>query len=256
MSPRNALIALCLSLLVGSGIWLMVSPSAPDAADRQPLFSGGESPIQDLAEQPAAREPVVEGQFTRRLVVGSTDQAGELIQKMECFERGDCDADSTDSRADHQRQAQAIAGQLSQLDASQSGARELALRALQLPNGHVQRAALDVIMQQAPEAQTTEAVASAIANGHDAPLFEHAAEWLAAAVAAGHAAPVEQMLGESLVSGSPYLAQSMADQILRFLTEENLALFADLQQQLPPHSQRALRLRQALHEFDLRRSGG
>ena len=175
---------------------------------------------------------------------------------MACFERGDCGAPSTDSRADHQREAEAIVRELSQLDGRAPEARAQALRALRLPNGHVQRAALDVIMQQAPDAQSADAVAQAIAQSHDAPLFEHAADWLAEAVQTGHVAPVERMLGESILHGSPFLAQSMADQLLRFLTEDNRLLFAEIEQQLPAHSLRALRLRQALQEFDLQQRGG
>jgi hypothetical protein len=174
-----------------------------------------------------------------------------------------CGLDDSDPRAAHFDLGQRLAKELGNLAAlARIGALgdvdggSIARRNLQYEDGHVQEAALSLISTLPPDPANVDAILAALQRGHDAGIYGQAMQELLRYPDEAARSRVENTLIETMQTGGHFAGQTVAQEILPFLNNGNLARFQELAEQLPPGSAKRKLLEGTLVEFEQRQRGG
>lgn len=131
---------------------------------------------------------------------------------------------------------------------------EMARNFIDHADGFVQEAALNLMSIQPPDKDSAVALINAMKSSYDAKIMKQAMQELQRYP--DLQIQVDRLLANSLQTGSLYVAQEVALNILPHLNAKNYLKFQSIAEKLPQNSQRARALKSNLREFRLRNSGG
>ncbi|WP_295799116.1 hypothetical protein [uncultured Microbulbifer sp.] len=261
------LYSLIVVVVFASIFWGMRSevPAVSEAVEKKSVLSstGGSPSLQE----PSAADLELDRAVTRQQQLTKGElQARELLARgisdlANCHQTYSCPQDFSDPRASDIKQGRMLADKLEeyadfhrQRDYFDEESAEVARTFLDHPDGFVQEAAIDLVSMQAPSEANGHALINALKDGYDAKVMEQAMKELQRYP--GLQPEIDQLLAESLQTGSFYVAQEVALNILPHLNAENVQMFEQVVSGLPQHSVRAKALKSNIREFRLRQSGG
>lgn len=185
----------------------------------------------------------------------------QIVELANCHQTYSCPQNLSDPRASDILQGEMLAEKLRAYadfhrknDYFDKESAEMARAFLDHSDGFVQEAAIELMSLQAPNRNTALALIDALKSSYDAKVMSQAMKELQRYP--DLQPQVDQLLAQSLQTGSLFVAQEVALNILPHLSPQNLQAFEAVAEKLPQHSLRAKALRSNLREFRLRQSGG
>lgn len=132
--------------------------------------------------------------------------------------------------------------------------RNLTLKYLVHPDGHVQEQAINLLSAHPVDNESGMVLINALKDGYDAPVMRQAMHELQRYQ--GLNAEIDALFQSGMLTGSFYVAREIAKNILPFLNADNIEGYRQLLTSLPPRSKRARYLKANIKEFDLRNTQG
>lgn len=254
------------AIIVGSLYWIFAeegqSPSeslpAEEYANSSVSLSQSEPSAEDLAlDKASPQRPTLSRED---IDVRSTLQS-DIGQLANCHATYSCPQDFSDPRASDIKQGRMLAEKIREYtefhqerDYFDEQSAEMARSFLDHPDGFVQEAAIDLMSMQYPSEENGLALVESLKDGYDAKIMEQAMKELQRYPSLKP--EVSGLLADSLKTGSFFVAQEVALNILPHLNMENLGLFESVAGDLPQNSVRAKALKSNIREFKLRQSNG
>ncbi|WOX05308.1 hypothetical protein [Microbulbifer pacificus] len=185
----------------------------------------------------------------------------EILELANCQQTYSCPQDDSDPRASDILAGKMLAEKLrAYADFHQNNdyfdeeSSEMVRDFVDHSDGFVQEVAIDLMSMQAPNRENALALIESLQSSYDAKIVNQAMKELQRYPELQ--SQIDQMLAQSLQTGSLYVAQEVALNILPLLNSENVRTFEDVAMKLPQHSLRAKALKSNIREFRLRESGG
>ena len=123
-------------------------------------------------------------------------------------------------------------------------------------DGHVKEGALRLLATQPPSPESLNAILNDIIGDTDAQLIEPALRELRKYPSPSDRALIEQRLAASLLTGSPFVAEAISENLGPFINNSSLATFQDAAAQASEGSRIRSNLRAQLADYEKRQSGG
>jgi len=185
----------------------------------------------------------------------------QLLELSNCHQTYTCPEDNSDPRASDILWGQMLAEKLQafadfhrQHDHFDEQTNEIARQFLDHSDGFVQEAAITLLSMQAPNLESGQTLIDALKNSYDAKIMQQAMKELQRYPEL--APKVDQLYAQSLQTGSFYVAQEIALNILPHLNKSNVSMYEAVADKLPQHSLRAKALKSNIKEFKLQSSWG
>ncbi|WP_308368105.1 MULTISPECIES: hypothetical protein [unclassified Microbulbifer] len=229
----------------------------PGEADRPASLSGEPTPQQLARDQPKVQSQSLDDQSGQERSLLHR----QIVELANCHQTYSCPQDLSDPRASDILQGKMLAEKLRayadfhrENDYFDEESAEMARAFLDHPDGFVQEAAIDLMSMQAPNRDNALVLIEALKSSYDARIVNQAMKELQRYP--DLQPQVDQLLSQSLQTGSLFVAQEMALNILPHLSPQNLQAFEEVAEKLPQNSLRVKALKSNLREFRLRQSGG
>jgi len=181
----------------------------------------------------------------------------ESIEKLlTCTDTHTCPEDNSDPRASEFLRASLIVEQIhllkvySDSDLAIEKVREL----LSYPSGHVQEAALDILILSSASEDNIAPILSMLEKSFDAKIMKQALGELERYPDAVN--DYNEVFAQILQTGSMLASNELSKDILPFLSNENIGFYEEVLKKLNPDTQKAKNLKANLFEFSMQQSGG
>jgi hypothetical protein len=185
----------------------------------------------------------------------------KLFNLLHCDQTHTCPVDNSDPRASDLLLGQQITEQLNRYtelhlnnDYFDEEAAQMARELINNRDGFVQEAALDLMSAMGKNTENAQALLSALDQGYDAKIMNQAMKELTRYPELNQ--DIDKLFSENLQTGSLYVAQEIALNILPYLNEGNIDHYIDVANKLPQQSKRADALWSNIKEFKLRQTAG
>jgi hypothetical protein len=187
-----------------------------------------------------------------------------LKQLLECSRGSNCpDLEDSDPRAAFFDLGRRIKNQLGELNnlylenkISDDQLREIASDYMQYQDGHVQEKVLSILSTLEPTAETLNTILSSVKTGYDKKIIKMVMVEFLRYPDSQSRSNINVFLVETLTSGSHYVAQSVAQNIIPLLTTDNISIFEETLTSLPPNTKKYKLLKGSIEEFRLMQSNG
>jgi len=184
-----------------------------------------------------------------------------LLALLNCSETRTCPEDNSDPRASSILLGKMLSENLQQyiqLHVEENYFDQKSLIIVQTfidyPDGHVQQQAISLMSHQPADIPTAEMLIEALVDGYDAKIMKQSLLELQRYPSLE--SEIQALLQQTLITGSFYVAQTVANQILPFLNSKNIQSYIELAAKLPKASKRSRYLLANIKEFQLRQTGG
>jgi hypothetical protein len=279
MKNTNAILSV-LAVTAITGFYLLsnsqnaeLSPINQDATSTENTLASSLNQPSKLIQANANIEPSAEKLKKKALKVTSKEATPiELAAKRKtlkqrlydlqhCNKTDTCPVDNSDPRASDLLLGQQITDKLTQYtelhlenDYFDEEAAEMARDFINNPDGFVQEAALDLMSAMPPSPENAQALLDMLSDSYDAKIMNQAMKELERYPE--YTQQIDQLFAQSLQTGSFYVAQEIALNILPYLNDSNLQTYIDIANKLPQNSKRADALWSNIKEYQLRQTGG
>lgn len=243
---------------------IISSAEKPKKIQVEPLQTKSDT-IQIITEQVNINEPKSEPVSIPKTAKDPLpeDNLEQLRFLNSCYTGIDCGYQDHDPRQVDYQIGQEISDELRNLlsqwknsEITETELEQAALDSLNNPDGHVQQAALDLLAQLPPSAKHFDAIIEITTENYDAMIVEQIMDELYRYIPQGYSAQIDQTFTDLITTGSPNAAQTVTQNIVPFLNNENIASYKDTLATLPANSKKAKQLKAAIEEFELQQSGG
>lgn len=256
----SVLVALAATGTVG---WLVLhQPSPQSTADRDLI------PLHEMTDDSAIVTTQGANEVTQpapeTLAANEQNVINALADARRCYEQpSGCHFSNDDPRMEDIQAGQHYRAALSALhsaimDGQISGAdgRQYALDALAAQDGHVQAMALSILADIDAHPEMIYPLLTVIETSHDAKITETAMVLLSHQPIDGYQPDIDDVLQNSLQTGSVNVSPVVAQSILPYLNDDNVNEYVDLLLTLPDGSQTHQLLDVMLEEYALMQMGG
>jgi len=275
MKNRKLLITIILALTAIMAYQLLESKQTADQAESQePTAVQSSESMQKSADQAQLTEPSSE-QLTAKSTRPQTQQAQlskeaqsirdrlnqELHTLNNCEENQTCPEDNSDPRASSILKSKMLSNLLVQYrnlhieqDYFDDETTQLTQAFLNNPDGHVQEQAINLMSVQVANSDSAKLLISALETSFDAKIMKQAMTELRRYPELEP--EIQTLFSQTLKTGSFYVGQELANNILPFLSEDNIEHYRQLADELPANGVKAKALKSNIHEYQLKRTGG
>jgi hypothetical protein len=188
-------------------------------------------------------------------------EVGELYRLEECYEHS-CEP-NLDERSQFFTVGQKIKASLLNLAklVKAGGAKSLEISKiardfLKNPDGHVQEAALDLISTQPVHPENLEAILTRVVQASDAELIHQAMLELKRYDYPQDQARIQEVFGETLQTGPPFVALAIAEHLGDFMTAQSFLFYSEILKKIDGQTMIHKNLLSALKEFVRMSSAG
>ncbi len=184
-----------------------------------------------------------------------------LHELLNCHKTSTCPVDNSDSRASDLLLGQQITAKLDEYielslnnDYFDEESAQIVNEFIANRDGYVQESALNLMSAMAPNITNAQALLTALSTSYDAKIMKQAIKELQRYPELS--SQIDKLYQQSLQTGSFYVAQEIALNILPQLTSSNIAQYEAIARNLPQNSKRADALWSNIKEFKLKQSRG
>jgi hypothetical protein len=196
-------------------------------------------------------------------VLEKTNLLTELHSLKDCYRSQSCPFPQTDPRAYDfalgqalKQKIQAAHAQLRGRPEGQETLRKIAKEFVQVDDGYVQEAALDVFASLPPDAENLRAITEALALSDDPSIIEKAMGEFRRYLGRSEEPMVQEFLQKFLQSGSHFASQTTVRLVLPFINQNSFEGYESVFQSLPKSTQVSQDLKTVLEEYQNLVSGG
>jgi len=279
---NKKLIVTAISLSIAAGIIVKLTSEADKTIDSSQVSTNNQSIIKtqqtlnlsaSQTKQRQSNEPTTEQLRAKAVITQAEPELSlevskareklknELHELLHCHETNTCPVDNSDPRAADLLLGQQITAKIEeyteltlQHDFFDEETAQLIQEFISNQDGYVQESAINLMSAMAPNSESAQALLATLTTSYDAKIMRQSMKELQRYPELSN--QVDKLYQQSLQTGSFYVAQEIALNILPQLNTSNIDQYEAVAKSLPQNSKRSDALWSNINEYKLRQSGG
>lgn len=266
---KNKIIVITIALIIGIGIFLNQQLKSEqktalletnNASENNSSTLDIELTVSELTEKKTLATHT-EAELPFGVIYKRNLLKKELHELLNCHKSNSCPIDNSDPRASDLLLGQQITAKLNEYkalalenDYYDDETAAIVKKFITNSNGYVQESAIDLMSAMPPNSDNAQTLIKTLETSYDAKIMNQSMKELQRYPQLS--SQVDKLYQKSLQTGSFYVAQEIAMNILPQLNTQNIEQYTEVANNLPQNSKRADALWSNINEFNLRQKGG